>query len=86
MGGTRSGQSLTLISQPLRMSGETVAVSPERETRAPRRASAPMMTRSPCELERLRPVTLTPLPRAPAASQKAALDQSPSTSTPPGDE
>ena len=42
------------------------------------------MARSPCRLFRFSPATVTPPPRAPAQSQKAALDQSPSTWACPG--
>ena len=65
--------------------GETVASPIVRATRAPSLASAASTARSPWRLARSSPETQTSLERAPAASQKAALDQSPSTSTVPGE-
>ena len=77
--------SCALIEKACRRSGCTVAASEARCVRAPKRESAASTLRSPWAEVRDTPRTVTGWePRAPAQSQKAALDQSPSTVTSPG--
>ena len=71
------------IVRPRRPSWVTLAVPAPVETRAPKAARAARHARSPWPLARSSPRTPTVPPHAPELSQKAALDQSPSTLTAP---
>ena len=85
MTGTRSGISRAESSNPWSLSGLTVAAFVERTMRAPKRESAARMLRSPwAELIETPSTVMVSVPMAPAHSQNAALDQSPSTATSPG--
>ena len=82
-GGTRSGMSRAFSSMPRSRPGRTVTASPSVETSAPKRARIAAAARSPCRESGASPVTVTGEEIAPAVSQKAAFDQSPSTSAAP---
>ena len=76
--------SWALISKPASLSDWTVAAFVERTMRAPKRESAASTLRSLCGAQRHALDGDGVVPMAPAHSQKAALDQSPSTATLPG--
>ena len=83
--GTRSGICAPSISQPWRWPPEMVSRPFSRSTQAPIRSRIGTMAESPCTLSGESPVTVSPSSdSAPAVSQKAPLDQSPSAVTLPG--
>ena len=84
-GGARSGVLRTSRLQPCSGAGRTVTASAFCSTSAPKRCRSSKMARSPCPDSACRPVTVTGRESAPAASQKAAFDQSPSARTAPGE-
>lgn len=82
--GTRSGIWGALTVMPRSAPGRTVTASSVMETSAPKASRSFTTARSPWRESARSPVSVTPLPRAPAQSQKALFDQSPSTSAAPG--
>ena len=85
MMGTRSGISFALISNPASLSGRDMAALVDLPILAPNLDSAASTLRSPwAELSVMPSTLIGRRPIAPAQSQKAAFDQSPSTSTSPG--